>query len=83
MRHFSCACFRSILNDVLDGRFHSSPGLDGWVLTNLNSGMTDGSFLEMLIQVAVMGPLRLVGWCYKQYFHYIVSRCNRSREAAR
>ena len=36
-------CFRTMLDDALDGKFLSSNGMDGFMLTNLCSGMGPSS----------------------------------------
>lgn len=74
---------RTLLDDGLDGKFLSSNGLDGWMLTTLGAGMSPSSFLLLLTHVLLMGPLRLVGWCYLQYFAHIVNQCNKRRNSGK
>lgn len=42
---------RSIIDDALRGRFLSSIGSEGFMLTNLCVGMSPSSFPELVIQV--------------------------------
>lgn len=72
---------KSILSDALRGRFYSSPGLDGWMLTNVCAGMTHGSLFEVLVQGLLLGPLRIVGWAYRQYFYAIIRKCRAKRNS--
>ena len=69
------------MEDALRGHFFSSPGTDGWLLTNLCAGMTDASVARLLVQVAVTGPLRLVAWCYRQHFYSVIEKCKRRKDA--
>ncbi len=69
------------MDDALRGNFYSSPGLDGWMLTNLCAGMTDASACALAVQVLLMGPLRMVGFAYRKYFGHVVGKCKRRKEA--
>jgi len=69
-----------ILADAKRGRFFSSPGLDGWMLTNLCSGMADGSWPGVAVQFWLMGLLRLVGFTYRSHFHGIVQKCHQKKK---
>ena len=72
-----------MLDDSLSGHFMSSPGLDGWMLTNLNAGMTDSSLGRLVVQVVLLGLLRLVGWFYQQYFIRVIKSCKKKKEVGK
>ena len=74
---------QSMLDDALAGHFMSSPGMDGWMLTNLNAGMTDSTVGRMLVQFSLLGLLRLVGWFYQQYFIRVINGCKKKRQAGK
>ncbi|TRY63926.1 hypothetical protein TCAL_14295 [Tigriopus californicus] len=75
------AVAKSILSDALRGRFYSSPGVDGWMLTNVCVGMTHSSLFQVLVQGILLGPLRVVGWAYRQYFYAIIRKCRAKRNS--
>jgi len=70
------AVAKTILTDAQHGKFLSSVGLDGFMLTNLNCGMTPvTSLAEALWQVATMSVFRAVSFFYLWSFDNIVRRC--------
>jgi hypothetical protein len=73
--------FRAAINDALAGKFYSSPGMDGFILTNLNAGMTDASLVALFTQVFLAGPFRLIAWCIQNYFKYIVYQCKKKKKS--
>ncbi|KAJ8983088.1 hypothetical protein NQ317_007130 [Molorchus minor] len=73
---------KKLLDDALNGKFFSYiPTLECFVLTTLCVGMSPfGSLLELLIQVVLLGPLRLVAAFYIMSFDRIVKKCYIKRE---
>ncbi|KAF6210612.1 hypothetical protein GE061_013719 [Apolygus lucorum] len=75
---------RKILNDSLAGYFTSYIGLDGFLLTTLNAGMSqDYSFVRLLLQVFLTGPLRLVAVLYQLSFFRIIKKCREERNKSK
>ncbi|KAG0428619.1 hypothetical protein HPB47_024406 [Ixodes persulcatus] len=75
---------RSILDDALRGHFVSVLGLDGMVMLNMCAGMMPpSSLLDLVVQVACMGALRLVGACYLTHFYRLVARQATLRQQAK
>ncbi|XP_023225867.1 3-ketodihydrosphingosine reductase-like [Centruroides sculpturatus] len=72
---------KCIFNDSLDGRFSSTIGIEGWMISNLCCGMSPISSLsQMFIQILLMGPFRLIGvFCLKN-FDKIIKDCLRQQE---
>jgi len=71
---------RAALNDALAGKFYSSPGLDGFMLTNLNAAATSASFPAVVLQTLLAGPMRLTAWIIQSYFQYVVYSCKKNRD---
>ncbi|RZF40902.1 hypothetical protein LSTR_LSTR015058 [Laodelphax striatellus] len=70
-----------ILDDAIMGKFFSTVGLEGSILTTTCAGMSPvGSFFELMWQILLMGPLRLVSACYLYSFGRIVEKCMRKRD---
>ena len=65
---------KSLMSDALSGKFLGSYGFDGFLTTVMCIGMGNSSIRDLFLQVAFASPLRLVGWCYRQYFNYIVRK---------
>jgi 3-dehydrosphinganine reductase len=74
---------KKMLSDGLKGKFLTSYGLDGWMLTNLSAGMSSGSLQDLLVQSGLLGLLRVIGWCYVQYFSYLINKCYKKRESSK
>ncbi len=70
-----------LLEDGLRGKFLTSNGLDGWMLTTLTAGMGPSSVLELISHVFLIGPLRLVAWGYLQYFAFLINKCKSARDS--
>uniref|UniRef100_UPI00358E42C9 3-ketodihydrosphingosine reductase n=1 Tax=Myxine glutinosa TaxID=7769 RepID=UPI00358E42C9 len=65
-----------IVRDAMVGKFSSSIGSDGYMLTAITCGMSPfTSIMEALLQVFSMGFLRFVSLFYLQSFDGIVQRC--------
>ncbi|KAJ8672641.1 hypothetical protein QAD02_003900 [Eretmocerus hayati] len=70
-----------LLYDASDGKFFSTIGLESFMLTNLCAGMsTYSSISELVLQIALMGPFRLISAFILHSFHSIVVKCMRERE---
>ena len=76
-------CFRGILSDTLSGKFYSSPGMDGWMLTSVCAGMTNAGCGQILTQLLLNGVLRAVGWGYRQSFYGLIASCKAKRDAGK
>jgi 3-dehydrosphinganine reductase len=70
-----------LLDKALKSQFLCSYGFDGYLSTVMCIGMANSGFFEMLLQAVLATPLRVVPWCYRQYFNYIVSKVNKERES--
>jgi hypothetical protein len=68
-----------LVDDALDGKFLSSNGIDGLMLTNLCSGMGPSSLLDLIFQSLSMGLFRVIAWCHVKYFDSIVKKCHKKR----
>ncbi|XP_030746188.1 3-ketodihydrosphingosine reductase [Sitophilus oryzae] len=67
---------KQLLEDALKGNFFSYVGLESFILTTLCVGMTSvNSVLELLLQICLLGPLRLIGTYYIKNFEKIVAKC--------
>lgn len=72
---------KQLLDDALKGHFFSYIGLESFILTSLCVGMSPfQSFLEVLMQSVIIGPLRLVAAVYIKYFERIVNKCYQENE---
>ncbi|KAK3764199.1 hypothetical protein RRG08_044126 [Elysia crispata] len=73
---------QTILDDTVRGRFFSSVGLDGWMLSNLTCGFSPStSLMEAVQQVLFMGSFRIVSIFYLNHFDKIVKECKLRRDA--
>ncbi|KAH9507693.1 hypothetical protein Btru_053482 [Bulinus truncatus] len=71
-----------ILSDTVRGRFFSSMGLDGIMLSCLTCGFSPvTSLMEATQQVVTMGVFRIISLFYLDHFDRIVRRCKLDREA--
>jgi len=69
-----------IVEDVTYGKFLSSVGVDGWLLTNLTCGMGPfDSCLQVIQQVVTMGLFRAISVLFLIKFDKIVARCHKQR----
>ncbi|XP_034943773.1 3-ketodihydrosphingosine reductase [Chelonus insularis] len=72
---------QKLFNDALSCKFFSTTGFDGFILTTLCAGMSPfTSIYELLIQLLLMGPLRLVGAFYLTLFQRIIRNCMMIRD---
>lgn len=72
---------KTIVNDVVNGRFLSYMGIDGWMLSLLTSGMSPAnSIFEAVQQLLLMGFLRIISLGYLNSFDQIVARCHQHTE---
>lgn len=70
-----------LMHDALVGKFLSSNGLDGFILTTLCAGMAPfSSVTELLLQALLAGILRLIGACYLISFQRIILNCMKNRD---
>nr|CAD7439079.1 unnamed protein product [Timema bartmani] len=70
-----------LVKDALDGKFYSTVGFESALLSVVCSGMTPVSSLgEFLLQVLLMGPLRVVSVFYLLSFHRIIRNCMKTRD---
>ncbi|KAK7474844.1 hypothetical protein BaRGS_00033916 [Batillaria attramentaria] len=73
---------RTILDDMMKGKFLSSIGLDGYMLSCLTSGFSPvTSAIDAVQQVALMGIFRLVSVFYLMHFDRVVRKCKDEAEA--
>lgn len=65
-----------MLQDALEGNFFSFVGFESFMLTNLCVGASavEGPF-ELLYQLVILGPLRLVMSGYLMYFDGLIKKC--------
>ncbi|XP_016663454.1 3-ketodihydrosphingosine reductase isoform X2 [Acyrthosiphon pisum] len=72
---------RQILQDTLDGRFFSTVGFEGHMMTISCAGMAPyTSYLELICQVFCAGILRLITVYYQSTFDKIIKKCKLDRE---
>ncbi|CAG9816814.1 unnamed protein product [Phaedon cochleariae] len=72
---------KTLLDDALSGKFFSYVGFESYILTTLCVGMSPfASFLEVITQAVLLGPLRLVSAFYIMSFQNIVKKCHLERE---
>ncbi|KMR00005.1 3-ketodihydrosphingosine reductase-like protein [Lasius niger] len=70
-----------LFKDALAGKFFSSVGLEGFILTTLCSGMSPfKSISELFLQASLMGLLRIVSAFYLISFEKIILNCMRTRD---
>lgn len=70
-----------LFKDALAGRFFSTVGMEGVILTNLCSGMSPfSSVTELFLQAILMGFLRLISACYLVSFQKIIQNCMKTRD---
>ncbi|GAB1599259.1 3-ketodihydrosphingosine reductase-like [Argonauta hians] len=71
---------KKILDEVLNGKFQCSFGLDGFLLATLTAGMAPvSSGLEALLQIFSVGLFRLIGLFYLYSFNQIVHKCHKEK----
>lgn len=69
-----------LFKDALAGKFFSTVGLEGFILTTLCSGMSPFfSICELLLQASLMGLLRIVSAFYLTSFQKIILNCIKTR----
>ncbi|XP_076343366.1 3-ketodihydrosphingosine reductase [Tachypleus tridentatus] len=73
-----------MLDDSLYGRFTSSVGSEGWMLTRLCSGMMPAvSATDLLVEVFLMGIFRIIGVVFLFMSDRKVAKCARRREESK
>ncbi|XP_061197886.1 3-ketodihydrosphingosine reductase-like isoform X2 [Saccostrea echinata] len=73
---------KSVFRDALNGRFLSYVGMDGWLLSNLSSGMSPAtSVVDLLQQVFAMGIFRFVCQFYLFHFDRIIRKCKEEKDS--
>ena len=61
------------MKDALSKQFFSTVGLEGYILVILCCGMSPFiSFFQLLLQVILLGPFRIVSSIYLKWFEKIV-----------
>lgn len=71
------------IQDIEDGQYTTTIGLDGWMLGALTAGASPEKNLgRALVQTLLGGLFRGVMLIYLGYFNGIVKRCYRARKAA-
>ncbi|CAG5100261.1 Similar to KDSR: 3-ketodihydrosphingosine reductase (Homo sapiens) [Cotesia congregata] len=67
---------KQLIADACAGRFFSTVGFEGFMLTTLSAGMSPVSSLaELFLQFLTMGLMRVVGACYLFSFQKIIKNC--------
>ncbi|KAG7203593.1 hypothetical protein KM043_013635 [Ampulex compressa] len=67
--------------DALAGKFFSTIGIDGFMLTNLCAGMAPiASIAEFMLQVTLMGLFRFISIGYLMSFQKIIQNCMKTRD---
>ncbi|XP_012165037.1 3-ketodihydrosphingosine reductase [Bombus affinis] len=70
-----------LFKDALAGKFFSTVGMEGFMLTVLCSGMSPlNSIRELFLQSMLMGIFRLVSACYLVHFRTIIQNCMKTRD---
>lgn len=70
-----------LFKDALAGKFFSTVGMEGFILTVLCSGMSPfNSIRELFIQSMLMGIFRLISACYLIHFQKIILNCMKTRD---
>ncbi|KOC69550.1 3-ketodihydrosphingosine reductase [Habropoda laboriosa] len=70
-----------LFKDALAGKFFSTVGTEGFMLTVLCCGMSPfSSIKELLVQSMLMGVFRLVSACYLVHFQKIIRNCMKTRD---
>ncbi|GLV43740.1 uncharacterized protein CBL_06936 [Carabus blaptoides fortunei] len=70
-----------IISDALVGKFYSTVGFEGFMLSIINCGMTPfRTFFEVFIQMLLVGPFRLISTFYLLRFQRIVKQCKEKQD---
>lgn len=70
-----------LFQDALAGKFFSTVGFNGFLLSVVSAGMSPfSSIFEILIQWILMGSFRLISACYLMYFQEIIRNCMKNRD---
>ncbi|XP_006608893.1 3-ketodihydrosphingosine reductase [Apis dorsata] len=70
-----------LFKDALAGKFFSTVGMEGFILTVLCCGMSPfNSIRELFIQSMLMGIFRLISACYLVHFQKIILNCMKTRD---
>lgn len=74
----------NIVSGIKERKFLISCGLDGFVVKTLTAGVSPpSSLLELLIEVVLMGPLRLMFAFYLQHYDRIVKKGMQKRQESK
>ncbi|XP_062622223.1 3-ketodihydrosphingosine reductase-like [Saccostrea cucullata] len=77
-----CDVAKTVFRDAVNGRFLSYVGMDGWLLSNLSSGMSPAtSIVDLLQQVFTMGIFRFVCQFYLFHFDRIIRKCKEEKDS--
>ncbi|KAG5898108.1 hypothetical protein JTB14_027465 [Gonioctena quinquepunctata] len=72
---------KNMMDDALKGRFFSYTGYESFILTTLCMGMSPfSSFLDVLVEAVLLGPLRLISVYYQHSLNKIIEKCHLQRE---
>ncbi|XP_076288082.1 3-ketodihydrosphingosine reductase [Lasioglossum baleicum] len=70
-----------LFKDALAGKFFSTVGVEGFMLTTLCSGMSPvGSLIELIVQSSLMGFFRFISAFYLIHFKKIIQNCIKTRD---
>ncbi|KZC10134.1 PREDICTED: 3-ketodihydrosphingosine reductase [Dufourea novaeangliae] len=70
-----------LFRDALAGKFFSTVGVEGFILTVLCSGMSPfSSIVELVVQSMLSGLFRLISACYIIHFQKIIRNCIKTRD---
>uniref|UniRef100_A0A1B6FIX8 3-dehydrosphinganine reductase n=1 Tax=Cuerna arida TaxID=1464854 RepID=A0A1B6FIX8_9HEMI len=73
-----------LLSDAVAGKFFSTVGFEGFMLTTVCAGMSPiTSLIDLLSQVTLMGLIRLVSVYYLLSFQSIVKKCMKEKDLAK
>ncbi|XP_057321811.1 3-ketodihydrosphingosine reductase [Microplitis mediator] len=72
---------KQLIADACAGKFFSTVGFEGFILTTLSAGMSPvSSIAELFVQFLTMGLLRIVGAFYLFSFQRIIKNCINVRD---
>lgn len=70
-----------LFKDALNGKFFSTVGMEGFLLSNLCCGMSPfTSIFELITQISLMGFFRLLSSFYLISFQRIILKCMKTRD---
>ncbi|GIX83562.1 3-ketodihydrosphingosine reductase [Caerostris extrusa] len=69
------------LNDILNKKFMSSVGFEGWMLcTTCSATAPTTSYLDLVIQIFTMGIFRLASFIYLKQCDQTIKKCAKEKE---